>query len=1707
MYRELLTSRQAFLSPHKTLFSSTLLPSPSHPSLQPRLLFESASCVPHNPHSSSSRASASFSQNGGSSYPPYQQPPYRHQQPSFPPPLSYPPPFPTTTPYPHTPPLPSHSFQTQSGLATCPPGVGVFWDYENCPVPVGADCAALVRRLRDVARTFGVVRSVRAYGKPEEVHARMVGKMGACGVEVVAVAAGKEMADKAIITDALLFALDEREVNRAVPPCVVVVSGDVGFAGVLAKLTNRAVTTVLLARPRKNGSKGKRGTIPAPLAQSAAVTLDWDQLILAGESGAGGESGWRGGSRAGDDGGVADAGNGGVAAAVARGSSIFGSSSGAGGVKGSGSSAVESFSAIRSGMDSSGSTSSAGVSTSDNGSLSGHGNGNSSANGSALSSGSSSSSTGAGGTSGREGTETIGSGREGEEEVQQRLRSLEERLLHVERGAASGGGDSTTSSSGACDGAGEAAGDAGEKDMTPASNAQPPPPPELKAGEAAPSHAEAGGAPRRESWAEVMARALSVRSPADVLTARLRAHMLTTLAAHGAVTTSLLFVAYQRVWGRQLRLADYGLRDVKALVALLPHVMAVSEGWPGQAARKKMSVEAREAMARRRTFSLVRSHGNLRALALVQSRLRCVVVAVLQAHVARADAAYAAARTARGSAGAVAGRNGGGAERGGMGEQVPGDRGASSEGSTNGKDGSGRSGTNGSGSIIKSGGTGIGARDRRASRWMPVEEVGVAVRRVCQERLGALLTRHGYGRDAFCNVSQKARLVALLADMPDLVRLKKLRGAGGVVLVGLVAGAEADPVVAQWAERNEGLWDGRVYSWQDSRGQGGGGWDEGERDDDEEDEDEDDEEEEEEEADIGRWVVREAVRRGGERGMLGDWSEEGSDGEEGEEEEEDEEEEEEDEWWEDDEEEEEGDEEEEEEEAEDEEEEEEEEEDEEEEEEEYEEDEYGFLARGDMYEEEEEERSWQGREGGGAMGGREGREVGEGGVQVAGERRMREDGGVVGGRGSTHSEWGEKADGESGQGQGSSAGVAGVQAHGASSSPGECRAGAAGGGDVEGYRVVAGWEEWQGEEGEEGEEEEEYAYYAAYDSHESEGEVDGDARINGTVHALSHQPFIAPGDAAPAPAPAPAPSAAPSAALSGAPSGAVPHDGAQAEAAAASKADDVSVEAPLPTPAFSLTPAPALTTPTAAAADDAPATAAPTAAVSALAVVGGNDNEQQGSSNGGQRADGIPTPVHSTPRPARLPRHPPHPPAASEHAQGDVGQLLQHHAQPTALHKPHCHAQDSPSAAHTTASHDPLWPAIFASASAVRSPLELALLRFSLRTLTLLAARGPLPLGGMAREFVQRGWWRPDPAWVDVDALVGPIATVVRDYNEYTYIEGGRAVGGEGGATSKGGNGVGVVATRGSGEGGSAGEQREQRLAVVVSERALQLVSLVQSGLRRVVMGVVLTHGADWDAPPALTEPLQNNSSRRGSSSSSSSRWMWLEELAGRLEEHTGHSLPSLLARHGYSSRAFPRWSMKARLVALLCDMPDLVRVGEAGALLPVGEVTDGEHSGMLKHHEAHTCMGEQLKERSEEGAYMWRDGCVDDEEAAEEWWLEMDGGEWAESDELGLRHCGLVVVLVQGAELDLRFKTWHVRNEGKWDGRVYSMAGLSIGIASSLASSDSGVERKVQVDGFKREGKDKVWGMDGMGYDDGLTSRDGVRNDVMERVVSHVSD
>eukprot|EP00850_Spirogloea_muscicola_P015524 SM000119S25667 [mRNA] locus=s119:431960:432660:+ [translate_table: standard] len=136
--------------------------------------------------------------------------------------------------------------------------------------------------MREAARALGRVRFLRAYAKHEVLLSRMA-ELISCGVDVCPVQPGKEMADKAIITDALLFAMDCLDQpgpsSTQLRGCVMIVSGDTGFAPLLAKLGSRGVRTAILAKRRSEGPKGKKGVISALLQQAADVTFDWFNVI------------------------------------------------------------------------------------------------------------------------------------------------------------------------------------------------------------------------------------------------------------------------------------------------------------------------------------------------------------------------------------------------------------------------------------------------------------------------------------------------------------------------------------------------------------------------------------------------------------------------------------------------------------------------------------------------------------------------------------------------------------------------------------------------------------------------------------------------------------------------------------------------------------------------------------------------------------------------------------------------------------------------------------------------------------------------------------------------------------------------------------------------------------------------------------------------------------------------------------------------------------------------------------------------------------------------------------------------------------------------------------------------------------------------------------------------------------------------------------
>ncbi|KAI5082577.1 hypothetical protein GOP47_0002320 [Adiantum capillus-veneris] len=123
--------------------------------------------------------------------------------------------------------------------------VAIFWDIENCAVPHGVNVEEVSGHIR---RTFkvdlemqGPIRVFSAYGDFSLIprHTRQGCQM--TGVNLIDVPHGKkDAADKAILADMFLFALD----NPA-PGTILSISGDVDFAPALHKLGQRGYSVVL----------------------------------------------------------------------------------------------------------------------------------------------------------------------------------------------------------------------------------------------------------------------------------------------------------------------------------------------------------------------------------------------------------------------------------------------------------------------------------------------------------------------------------------------------------------------------------------------------------------------------------------------------------------------------------------------------------------------------------------------------------------------------------------------------------------------------------------------------------------------------------------------------------------------------------------------------------------------------------------------------------------------------------------------------------------------------------------------------------------------------------------------------------------------------------------------------------------------------------------------------------------------------------------------------------------------------------------------------------------------------------------------------------------------------------------------------------------------------------------------------------------------
>ena len=142
----------------------------------------------------------------------------------------------------------------------------------------------------------------------------------------------------------------------------------------------------------------------------------------------------------------------------------------------------------------------------------------------------------------------------------------------------------------------------------------------------------------------------------------------------------------------------------------------------------------------------------------------------------------------------------------------------------------------------------------------------------------------------------------------------------------------------------------------------------------------------------------------------------------------------------------------------------------------------------------------------------------------------------------------------------------------------------------------------------------------------------------------------------------------------------------------------------------------------------------------------------------------------------------------------------------------------------------------------------------------------------------------------------------------------------------------------------------QRTISLIRSDENLRVLGLVQSGLRRVILGLL----TEWEGRKngvgeeeggegaweqgreeqkgGRTGGAEMGVGLRGRGSGfmgddEEEEGMPLEELGLGLERHTWQPLSQLLYRHGYGRKEFPRMSNKSRLAVMLADMPDMVQV------------------------------------------------------------------------------------------------------------------------------------------------------------------------------------
>ncbi|CAI9294587.1 unnamed protein product [Lactuca saligna] len=149
--------------------------------------------------------------------------------------------------------------------------IAILWDMENCPVPSDIRPEDVAGNIRMALRLHpiitGAVTMFSAYGDFNAFPRRLREGCQRTGVKLIDVPNGrKDAADKAILVDMFLFALDNPP-----PSSIMLISGDVDFSPALHILGQRGYTVILVI-PSGVG-------VSSALSNAGSFVWDWPSVV------------------------------------------------------------------------------------------------------------------------------------------------------------------------------------------------------------------------------------------------------------------------------------------------------------------------------------------------------------------------------------------------------------------------------------------------------------------------------------------------------------------------------------------------------------------------------------------------------------------------------------------------------------------------------------------------------------------------------------------------------------------------------------------------------------------------------------------------------------------------------------------------------------------------------------------------------------------------------------------------------------------------------------------------------------------------------------------------------------------------------------------------------------------------------------------------------------------------------------------------------------------------------------------------------------------------------------------------------------------------------------------------------------------------------------------------------------------------------------